>query len=209
MSEPVLLIATANEGKFREIAAELAGASLQLRSLAEMPSVEACIEDGETFMANAEKKASYYARHYQCAALADDSGLEVDALNGGPGVMSARYAGKNGDDAANNEKLLEELADVPPARRTARFRCAMAVADRQGRILARTEGVVEGVILYRSRGQNGFGYDPLFMVPELAKTTAEISPEHKNRISHRGQAVRAMREKLKDVLGDLQAGWAD
>jgi len=204
-AQKVLLIASANVGKFREIAAELAGLELTLRCLADMPPVPPCEEDGATFMANAEKKARHFAQQYKCMTLADDSGLQVDALGGLPGVISARYAGEPCDDAANNRKLLEELAGVPPHNRTARFKCAMALADPRGNILARTVGVIEGVIIDQLRGEHGFGYDPLFLVPDLGKTTAEIPTEHKNRISHRGKATRAMRAELQRLLPQWNA----
>ena len=200
MSYKILLIATSNKGKFREIAAQLAFLPVKLRCLADMPKPGTYQEDGATFMANAESKAVYYARKYDCLALADDSGLEVDALDGRPGVLSARYAGPVCDDQANNAKLLEQLADVPAQQRSARFKCAMALAEPGGKVLASTEGLIEGIIIDQGRGEGGFGYDPFFFVPELGKTTAEISLEHKNRISHRGKATRALREKLQQLL---------
>lgn len=199
-----MLIATTNRGKFREIAAVLATLPVRLKSIADMPPVDPCLEDGETFMANAEKKALYFASHYRCLTVADDSGLEVDALGGRPGVNSARYAGEPCDDQANNAKLLKQLASVSQLCRTARFKCAMAVADPRGKaVIARTEGVIEGLIIDQPRGQNGFGYDPLFLVPQLGKTTAEISPDHKNRISHRGYAARAIFGELQKLLSNL------
>jgi len=200
--EPVVLIATGNPGKFREIVAELAGAPARFLSLRDVPPIEPCEETGETFEANAREKAVYYARRSGRLALADDSGLEVDALAGRPGVLSARYAGRPCDDAANNRKLVEELHGVPAERRTARFRCAMALADPSGRILAETAGAIEGVIIDSPRGKNGFGYDPHFLVPALGRTTAELDPAHKNRISHRGQATRAMGDALRRLLAD-------
>lgn len=201
MSYKILLIATSNKGKFREIAAKLTDLPVKLRCLADMPELGTYQEDGATFMANAESKAIYYARKYDCLSLADDSGLEVDALDGRPGVLSARYAGAVCDDQANNAKLVEQLADVPASQRTARFKCAMALAEPTGKVLARTQGVIEGIIIAQARGEGGFGYDPFFFVPELGKTTAQIPLEHKNRISHRGKATGAMREKLQQLLG--------
>lgn len=194
-----ILIATGNRGKMREIAAVLADLPVQWLSLADIGPIPQPVEDGETFMANAEKKARHYSRRSGLWTLADDSGLEVDALGGRPGVLSARYAGEPCDDLANNRKLIGELADVPTEKRTARFRCAIALAD-GAKIIARGEGAIEGRIVDDPRGGNGFGYDPHFLVPQLGRTTAELAPEHKNRISHRGQAVRALREQLANML---------
>ncbi len=193
-----ILIATHNKGKLREIRRLTAGRDWDLISLDALPEVPEAIEDGATFAENARKKALHYAQHTGLPTLADDSGLEVDALGGAPGVHSARFAGPQRDDAANNRKLLERLAGVPAARRTARFRCAMALAVAD-RVLAETTGCVEGVILEAPRGTGGFGYDPLFLVPGLGKTMAELEPDEKNRLSHRGQALRRMLEQLETL----------
>jgi XTP/dITP diphosphohydrolase len=175
-------------------------------------------EDQLTFEGNALLKARYYALATGLCCLADDSGLEVDALGGAPGVLSARFAGVHGErkvvDPANNKLLLERLRDVPPERRGARFVCAMALIDpaagsrggESGRVLAEVRGVVEGRILgpdgvdHRGRGTGGFGYDPLFLIPELGLTTAELSAEQKNAISHRGRAARLMWREMQTVL---------
>jgi XTP/dITP diphosphohydrolase len=160
-------------------------------------------EDGETFAANAAKKAREVAAAAGLPALADDSGLEVDALDGAPGVRSARYAGAGHDDAANNRRLLAELAGVPTARRTARFRCAVALADPRGPLgdtVEIREGACAGVILESPRGHNGFGYDPLFLYPELGRTFAELSLEEKGRLSHRARALAAMLPVLRAYL---------
>ena len=157
------------------------------------------VEDAETFEGNAAIKALHYARLSGGWALADDSGLEVDALGLAPGIRSARYAGSARDDAANNSKLMEQLAGVPTERRTARFRCAIALADSE-RVVATASGVVEGRIVDQPRGSNGFGYDPHFYVPEQGLTTAEMAPDQKNRISHRGQALRAIRPEIERLL---------
>ena len=194
-----LLIATTSAGKRREIAAGLAGLRIRCVNLADLEPLPEPVEDGVTFLANATKKAVYYARLTQRLTLADDSGLEVDALDGAPGVYSARYAGASADDAANNAKLVAALRGVPADQRTARFRCVLVLADPE-RVLATAEGAVEGLIVDAPRGTNGFGYDPHFFVPALGKTTAELAPEEKNRISHRGQAVRAMKEELVKLL---------
>jgi non-canonical purine NTP pyrophosphatase (RdgB/HAM1 family) len=187
-----VLIATGNSGKFKEIAAELSGLGIEYRSLKDFPAVPECEETGKSFEENAVQKATFYAGHYKILTLADDSGLEVDALHGDPGVFSARYAGTPCNDQANNEKVIKELSGVPAEKRTARFRCAMALVDPNGKLLGTTQGTIEGIIIDLPRGKNGFGYDPHFFVPSLKKTTAEIPQEHKNQISHRGQATRAM-----------------
>ncbi len=206
-----ILIATNNPKKAKEIR-EILGVDeeaqpvpVRWRLLSEVdqgwPVPE---EDGETFVANAELKATCYARRSGLWTLADDSGLEVDALDGEPGVRSARFAGEDATDDANNALLLERLQGVPESRRTARFRCVLVLAEGD-RVLARAEGTVEGRILESPRGCNGFGYDPLFFHPPSNMTAAEMSPEQKHGISHRGQALRAMRATMKNCLRE-QAG---
>lgn len=197
---PTLLLATGNPGKLRELRALVAGTPLECVGLAEFPQVPVAEEPGATFAENACLKALHYAEHTGLWTLADDSGLEVDALDGAPGVLSARYAGTPSDDAANNRKLVAALAGVAPARRTARFRCAMALAE-PGRVRAETTGAFEGVIIDAPRGTNGFGYDPHFFVPDLGRTAAELPSDLKNRRSHRGQALRAMLPQLVALLG--------
>ncbi|MCY3913395.1 MAG: RdgB/HAM1 family non-canonical purine NTP pyrophosphatase [Chloroflexi bacterium] len=150
-------------------------------------------ETGATFLQNARLKAAAYARACQAWSLADDSGLEVDALGGAPGVRSARYAGPNASDDARNAKLLAALADVPEARRTARFRCAVALAAPDGSIVYTAVRSCEGRIAHAPRGGQGFGYDPLFIVGAGDRTMAELTPDEKNRVSHRGLAARAAR----------------
>ena len=194
-----ILVATSNPGKLREVRAVLGELGVQFLTLADFGDLPAAVEDGDTFTANAEAKARHYSRLTGCWTLADDSGLEVDALGGAPGVRSARYAGEHGDDAANNAKLVAELAGVPAERRTARFRCAIAVADLD-RIVASSSGTIEGSIIDTPRGTNGFGYDPHFLLPQLGVTTAELEPEKKNRISHRGQALRTIAPTLAELL---------
>lgn len=190
-----LVIATTNPGKLREVQAVLSGVEIRLLSLSDFPAIDPPEEHGATFEEIAADKAMYYARRTGQWTLADDSGLEVDALGGAPGVHSARYAGADGDDAANNARLVRALAGVPPERRTARFRCAVALSDGQA-ILATASGVIEGQIVDEPRGSNGFGYDPHFFVPEYGMTTAQMPPEQKNRISHRGRALATIREQL-------------
>jgi XTP/dITP diphosphohydrolase len=194
-----ILLATHNAGKMREIRRLAADRPWRWQSLDDFPGVPEAVEDADTFAENARRKALHYADATGLPTLADDSGLEVDCLGGAPGVHSARYAGGPCDDAANNRKLVAALAGVPLERRTARFRCAMAFA-RQGKVLAETHGVVEGAILDEPRGSNGFGYDPHFLLPELGKTTAELPPDEKNAISHRGQALRAMLPEIARIL---------
>ena len=188
-----LLIATRNLGKVSEFADLFA--DLRVRSLGDFPDAEEVDETGSTFLQNACLKASSHARQTGLHALADDSGLEVDALNGAPGVYSARFAtmaGAGAGDAANNAHLLAQLQIVPDDQRTARFRCVLALADPQGRILLTAAGRVEGEILRAPRGQNGFGYDPLFLIAAIGKTTAELPPAEKHRVSHRGVASRQL-----------------
>lgn len=193
-----LLIATRNQGKiaeFRQMFEGLRAGSLSVRSLDGVAGDFEPAETGRTFRANACLKASAYARHARSWALADDSGLAVDALGGAPGVYSARYAEMNSagrGDRANNAYLLDRLKDVPDERRSARFVCVLALADPRGRVLYTAEGAVEGRVLREPRGDNGFGYDPLFLVPHLGRTTAQLPPEEKHAISHRGAALRRM-----------------
>jgi len=196
-----ILIATRNRGKLREVQDILAGLPVILATLDQFPDLPDAVEDADTFAGNAERKAMHYARLTGLWTLADDSGLEVDALGGAPGVYSARYSGRQGDDAANNEKLIAQLAGVPPEQRTARFRCTVALAGPEG-ILAAASGTFEGIIVDDPRGANGFGYDPHFLVPELGMTAAQLPPEHKNHISHRAQALTAIRPDIQRLLGN-------
>ena len=196
----VLVIGTHNRKKCAEIAAILAGPGLRLRTLDEFPAAPDPVEDGATFEANAVKKATELADALGLPVAADDSGLEVDALGGRPGVLSARYGGEHGNDPRNIERVLRELRGVPPERRAARFHTVAALAE-PGRLLGTVEGVLEGRIADEPRGSNGFGSDPVFIVPALGKTCAELSREEKNRISHRGDAFRRLRAALPRLLG--------
>lgn len=198
MSPPKVLIATSNPGKLRDFSGAARAFGIEVAPLPGIASLPAVEEDGATFEANARKKAKFYSRSAPGQlVLADDSGLEVAALGGVPGVRSARYAADNPNpadaalnaDAANNARLLRELASIPDDRRQARFVCVLAAA-RNGKTLDIFEGEVRGIILRAPRGQHGFGYDPLFFVPELGRTTAELAPEEKARVSHRGAAFR-------------------
>ncbi|MBF7083125.1 XTP/dITP diphosphatase [Desulfallas sp. Bu1-1] len=194
-----LVLATHNEGKVRELQELLASTGFEVVSLARYPHVPEVVEDGETFRDNAIKKAREVSAAVGEITLADDSGLEVDYLNGAPGVHSARFAGEGHDDAANNKKLLRLLEGVSWEKRTARFRCVVAVATPDGRV-ATAEGTCEGIISTEPRGENGFGYDPLFFVPEYGKTFAELNSEEKNAISHRGRALNNARKILDNLI---------
>lgn len=193
-----IVLATGNAGKLRELTAMLADKDVTVLGLKDVPDGERIgdeiVEDGLTYAENALKKARHVARATGHVAVADDSGLDVDALDGAPGVFSARYAGSHGDDKANNVKLLQELANVPDERRTARFRCAMAMVAPTGEE-ALAEGSWEGVILRAEAGDNGFGYDPLFYVPTHGVSSAQLDPAVKNGLSHRGAALAALLEK--------------
>lgn len=195
---PFLVVATKNPGKLREIR-EMLGSEVRLLSLTDFPDVGDIVEDGRTFEANAIKKALAAAHHTGHVSLADDSGLEVDALNGAPGVYSARFAGEEATDEQNNVKLLQLLEDTPDEQRTARFRCVIAVGAPDGSVQT-AEGTAEGRILQRPRGTDGFGYDPLFLVSGLRRTFAELPSEEKNRLSHRGRALQSVFPLLSRFL---------
>ena len=195
-----LLIATSNPGKVREFREMLGDGRFAYTDLAQHGPVTPVEETGDTFLANAWLKATGYATRFKTWALADDSGLEVDALGGAPGVHSARWAELNGagkGDADNNAMLLRQLENVPDERRTGRFVCVLALADPAGRIILTARDTAEGRVLRSPRGAGGFGYDPLFYVESLGKTTAELSPRQKHEISHRGKALR----RLKALMG--------
>lgn len=194
-----VVLATNNPGKAREISGILNTHGIDVASLKEYPGLGEIVEDGCTFKDNAVKKALAACGHTGLMSLADDSGLEVDFLDGAPGINSSRFAGEDKDDAANNQKLLELLAGVPEQERTARFRCVVAIVDKEGWIYT-AEGVCEGVIATEPRGTGGFGYDPLFCLPEYGKTFAELEPEIKNKISHRAQALAG----ALDILSELE-----
>lgn len=208
MTRHKILVATTNPGKTRELSqmlAELAG-QIEWHNLRDYPDAQEVEEDGVTFAENAAKKALGYAKQTGLWTIADDSGLVVDALNGLPGIFSARFAAEGNEklsrheqDLKNNTKILSLLKDIPQDRRTARFVCCMCLADPNG-ILIQTEGKIEGQIIDTPQGQNGFGYDPLFYVPSLGKTTAQLDSEHKNSISHRGLAVQHLKPLLKELL---------
>lgn len=190
-----ILIGTTNPDKLKEVREILRDLPVELISPDKIPALPDVIEDGQTFGENAVKKAVEWAKATGYWTMADDSGLEVDALGGKPGVRSARYAGEDASYEDNNLKLLKALEGVPAGRRTARFRCAVALARPEGFLFV-VEGECDGLVTEEPRGRHGFGYDPVFYVPEYAKTFAELGPEIKNRISHRTRALRKFREKL-------------
>ena len=194
-----IIFATGNEGKMREIRMIMEDLGLEILSMKEAGLKADIDENGTTFEENAVIKAKGIAALCNDIVLADDSGLEIDALNKEPGVFSARYLGEDTDYHIKNMNLVERLNGVPDEERTARFVCAIAAALPDGRVLE-TKAAMEGRIGYEERGEHGFGYDPIFMLPEYGKTTAEIEPELKNELSHRGIALRLMKEKLKEVL---------
>jgi XTP/dITP diphosphohydrolase len=190
-----LVIATSNQHKLKEFKAILKGFPLTILSLKDFPDIPAVVEDGKSFYENALKKALTVARHTDKITVADDSGIEVDALDGKPGVYSARFAGEDATDEANNTKLLKELEGVSSDKRGACFTCVLVIAQPDGET-AFVEGACRGTIIHEARGEYGFGYDPLFLVPEYDKTFSEITPEEKNKISHRARAL----EKLLKIL---------
>lgn len=200
-----LLVATRNPGKKREYAELLEGLGLELVTLDEAGIDLEVEETGATFAQNALLKARAYRDASGLPTLADDSGLEVDALGGAPGVRSARYAGEGATDADRYRKLLGEIAGVPEGRRGARFRCVIAVAWPEGPVDT-AEGACEGHITREPRGEHGFGYDPVFHVDELGRTMAELPPEVKNRISHRARAARAIRTALQGRMRERAGG---
>lgn len=197
-----IVFATGNAGKMREIRAILADLNMEVLSMKEAGVTAEADENGTTFAENAVIKAKDIAAKVPGAiVMADDSGLVVDALNGEPGIYSARYLGEDTSYTIKNANIISRLDGVPVEKRTARFVCAIAAVLPDGRVL-NTEGAIEGYIGYEERGEGGFGYDPIFMVPEYGCSTAELSAEAKNEISHRGRALQAMKKKLLEALGN-------
>lgn len=199
-----ILFATGNTGKMREIKVILSdlmikGEPVEILSMKEAGVTADIVEDGKSFAENARIKAKAVAEHVPGAiVLADDSGLEIDYLNKEPGIYSARYMGEETPYSVKNKNLIDRLEGVPDEKRTARFVCAIACVLPDGTVLD-SEATIEGRIGYEEKGQNGFGYDPIFQVPEYGKSTAELSNEEKNNISHRGKALRAMKEQLRKL----------
>ncbi len=198
-----ILVASGNPGKLAELRAMLGG-EIEWVGLAEFPDVVGVKEDGQTFAENARKKATGYARQTNLWTIADDSGLVVDALGGKPGVKSARFSGEKDEDRGlldhkNMAKVLGLMEAVPAEKRTCRFVCRLCLASPE-KILIETEGTLEGIIAEKAIGENGFGYDPIFFVPSLNKTVAQLSREGKNAISHRGNAIRRLKPLLDELL---------
>ena len=191
-----LVLATRNPDKGRELAALLGDAGITIRTLAEFPDAPEVVEDGETCEANATKKAVTIARATGLPAVADDTGLMVEALGGRPGVHAARYAGDSATYEDNWKKLLRELTGIPWERRRAQFVTVAAIADPKGNV-SLVRGVLDGLIAEAPAGTQGFGYDPIFFVPELGKTLSQLAPDEKNRISHRAKAFAQVREILE------------
>jgi XTP/dITP diphosphohydrolase len=198
---PLLVVGTRNPKKREEILEILGDLGLELRDLTRYPDAPDVVEDGATFLDNARKKAVELSRHLHEWVLGEDSGLVVPGLNGRPGVYSARYAGTHGDDAANNARLLAELAPLPEDRRAAYYVCTAALADPSGEVQATAEGRCHGVIIREARGNGGFGYDPLFLIPEYHQTFGELSARVKHALSHRGRALAPLRPAVRRLLG--------
>lgn len=207
---PTLVVASRNAKKAREMLALVAPpweerprlAGIVVRTLADYPDLPEVVEDADSFAGNARKKAVETALALGEWVVADDSGLAVDALGGAPGVLSARYAGTHGDDAANNRKLLTDLADVPDERRGAAFVCAIALCDPLGKVRLETQAACRGRIIREERGQAGFGYDPLFLIREYHRTFAELGETVKHQISHRSRAFARLRPDLERFLSE-------
>src|SRR5438105_15129201 len=196
----ILVVGTRNAKKRQEIFELLGDLPLEIRDLRSRPDAPEVVEDGTTFEANARKKATELAGFLRQWVLGEDSGLVVPALQGRPGVYSARYAGKQGDDAANNARLLAELAPLPEDKRAAYYVCTAALADPPGQVRATAEGRCHGVIVREARGTGGFGYDPLFLIPEYHKTFGELSATVKHALSHRARALAQLRPALRRFL---------
>jgi XTP/dITP diphosphohydrolase len=194
-------VATRNRGKVREIREALKGLALRIRSLADFPDSPGVVEDGRSFAENALKKARFYSNRFKRLTISDDSGVEVDVLGGRPGIYSARYAGRAASDRENNRKLLREMEGIPASKRGARFRCCIAIVSPHGEE-ALVEGQCRGRIGFKEVGRRGFGYDPLFILSHFGKTMAELTVRDKNRISHRGKALKKLR-KVMERLRDL------
>lgn len=198
---PVLVVGTRNPKKKIELLEILGDLGLDLHDLTRYPDAPEVEEDGDTFEANARKKATVLAQALGMWVLGEDSGLVVPSLGGAPGVYSARYAGTQGDDEANNDKLLAELAKLPDDQRDAYYVCTAALADPSGQVRAVVEGRCHGILLKERRGGGGFGYDPLFQIPEYHQTFGELSSRVKHALSHRGKAMLHLRPKLRELLG--------
>ncbi len=191
-----IIVATKNPGKLREIRSALKGLRFQIRGLMDFSGVPEMKEDGRSFAENGLKKARFYSQFFGKLTLADDSGLEVDALGGKPGIYSARYAGIKASDQENRKKLLKELEGIPISKRGAEFKCVIAMMSPEGREVL-TEGSCRGRIGVKEIGKRGFGYDPIFILPRYRKTMAQLTLKEKNRVSHRGKALKKLRKLLE------------
>ena len=200
MNKIRLLLATTNQGKAREIESYLKDLNIEILSLKELGQSEPFSETGTTFDENARGKSLFYSMNWEDLTLAEDSGLVIEALNGEPGVLSARYSGDQATDEKNNRKVLERMKEVPPEKRKARFVSCM-VLSQKGEVITEIKESVEGIITFEEKGTHGFGYDPLFYYPPLKKTFAELLPEEKNKVSHRGRALKRLKEYLLTHLG--------
>ena len=194
-----MVVATRNKGKIREIRKALKGLGLRIYALSDFPDVPEIEEDGKSFTENALKKARFYSKYFGKFTIADDSGLEVEWLKGLPGIYSARYAGKGASARENNQKLINEMEGISLSKRGARFKCVMAMVSPDGRE-AIAEGSCKGRIGFKEKGKKGFGYDPLFILPKYGKAMAELSLEEKNKISHRGKALRKLRRRIVALM---------
>ncbi len=197
-----VVLATQNRGKLREIRSVLKGFGFHIRGLSDFKNLPEVEEDGDSFIENGLKKARFYSQLLGKLTIADDSGLVVDALGGAPGIYSARYAGPKASDQENRKKLLKALDGIPISKRGASFKCAIAMVSPDGWELV-TEGSCRGRIGFKEIGRNGFGYDPIFIIPRYGKTMAQLSLEEKNRVSHRGKALRKLRRLLKNFGNTL------
>ncbi|MCJ7581203.1 MAG: RdgB/HAM1 family non-canonical purine NTP pyrophosphatase [Candidatus Aminicenantes bacterium] len=200
MIETPLLVATTNQGKKREIEAELSDLPIRIFSLADLKIFEDFPETGETFLDNAKGKSLFYSQKWEGLTLGEDSGLEIFSLNNAPGVFSARFSDPDATDEKNNDKVLTLLEQVPDKKRTARFVSFMVLSQKE-KVIIELEGWVEGMMARERRGENGFGYDPLFFYPPLNRTFGQLSDKEKNKVSHRGRALIKLKTFLKDYLG--------
>ncbi len=198
-----IVLGTRNRHKAQEIIDHLAGVPIELRTLDDYPTAPEVIEDGATFLDNARKKATEFARAIGAWVLAEDSGLAVDTLGGRPGVLSARYSGPDSSDASNNRKLLDELAGLPAEKRTAYYICSAVLSDATGRVRGESEGRCHGVIGTEPRGAHGFGYDPLFVIPEYHKTFGQLGLLVKRHLSHRARALARLKPQLIQLLPEM------
>ena len=200
MTETPLLLATTNQGKKREIEADFFELPIRIFSLADLKIYDSFPETGETFMDNATGKSLFYSQKWEGLTLGEDSGLEIEYLNNAPGVFSARFSDPGATDEKNNDKVLNLLEQVPDKERTARFVSFMVLSQKE-KVIIELEGWVEGIIARERRGENGFGYDPLFFYPPLNRTFGQLSDKEKNKVSHRGRALIKLKAFLKDYLG--------